>query len=385
MSNRIFLSCLQDLKPHPLPAYDFWRQYLVKGAEEAGLSVIEAPGVDWAAGLLPLEREARRTWLADTWQRTLDFIRREHQRSPIRMFLGYLYPEQVDPAAIGELRRLGIPTVNFFCDNVREFRKVPEVYRGFDLHWVPEYEAMTMYQAAGLAHVHAPMPAWVPPEMRRADHSETEPATFIGSADVLRTALFSEALAGGADFVVRGRGWNGPAPSQSAVTTGSRTSVFINQWRFVRRFGVNGWVRKMQQRLRPLEAGTIPGERVGPTVSGDDYYRITQHAIVALGINRVPTFQRPLSNPLTYSRLRDIEAPMLGACYLTEWTEGLPHLYDLGDEIESYRTADELREKLAFLRRDTEKRQRMRRSAQRRALDRHSVAATLQRLTAALN
>ena len=76
---------------------------------------------------------------------------------------------------------------------------------------------------------------------------------------------------------------------------------------------------------------------------------------------------------------------MLGACYLTEWTEGLAHLYELGDEIESYRTADELREKLALLRRDSAKRQRMRRLAQRRALDRHSVAATLHRLTAALN
>jgi len=59
VSSRIFLSCLQDLKPHPLPAYDFWRQYFSKGAEEAGLSIIEAPRVDWAEGLLPMDRQAR--------------------------------------------------------------------------------------------------------------------------------------------------------------------------------------------------------------------------------------------------------------------------------------------------------------------------------------
>jgi hypothetical protein len=367
-----------------LPACDFWRQYFVKGAEEAGLSIAEAPEVDWAEGLLPLDREERRAWLADTWQKTLDFIRREHARSPIGMFLGYLYPEQVEPAAITELQRLGIPAVNFFCDNVREFRNVPDVYRGFDLHWVPEFEAVRMYQEAGLAHMHAPMPAWVPPEMRRSDHPETEPPTFIGSADVLRRALCSEALAGGADFVVRGRGWTGSS-SNNGHTATRRSGLLANQWRFVRRSGLSAWLRKTQRRLVPPAPNFIPAERVGPTVSGDDYYRITQHAIVTLGINRVPTFQRSLSRPLTYSRLRDIEAPMLGACYLTEWTEGLPHLYDIGEEIESYRTADELREKLALLRRDSAKRQRLRRLGQRRALDRHSVAATLGRLTATLH
>ena len=33
---------------------------------------------------------------------------------------------------------------------------------------------------------------------------------------------------------------------------------------------------------------------------------------------------------------------MLGACYLTEWTAGLEHMYELGKEIETYRTPEEL-------------------------------------------
>ena len=34
---RILLSCLQSLKRRPIPAYDFWRLYLTKGCEEAGI------------------------------------------------------------------------------------------------------------------------------------------------------------------------------------------------------------------------------------------------------------------------------------------------------------------------------------------------------------
>jgi spore maturation protein CgeB len=88
--------------------------------------------------------------------------------------------------------------------------------------------------------------------------------------------------------------------------------------------------------------------------------------------------------PLSYSRLRDIEAPMLGACFLTEWTEGLEHLFELGLEIETYRTPDELVEKLSSLTREPDRRRAMRANAQRRALAHHSVGQSLGKLFGAL-
>jgi hypothetical protein len=84
--------------------------------------------------------------------------------------------------------------------------------------------------------------------------------------------------------------------------------------------------------------------------------------------------------PLRYSRLRDIEAPMLGACYLTEWTEGLDCLFETGPEIETYRTAEELSVKLAELSADPERRRSMRRRAQRHALDKHCVPRSVARI-----
>src|SRR5207247_876218 len=124
------------------------------------------------------------------------------------------YPRQVDVTAIRELQRRGIPCVNFYCDNVREFSKVPAAYQPFALHWVPEFEALPMYRAAALPFVHAPMPCWIPTEFREKPATETEPPTFIGSSDTLRRDLLARALQGGADFFVRGVGWRittGPA------------------------------------------------------------------------------------------------------------------------------------------------------------------------------
>ena len=369
---RILLSCLQSLRRHAIPAYDFWRGYFVRGLQEAGHEVIEMPGIDWAEGLTYLPGAELDAWKARTWEAVHTFVRRETPH----LFLSYLFPRQIDPAAVAELQRIGIPCVNFFCDNVREFRRAPPEFRPFALHWVPEFEALPIYVTAGLAHVHAPMPCWVPPALRRVPTQEREPPTFIGSADPLRRDLLGRALQHGADFVVRGAGWRGngdcaPAPRRAVATRiGSLASL-------ARTEGPGTLIRHVEKRLRPVRPAPLPDDRIGEPPAADDYYRVLREAMVTIGVNRVPTAKASDSRPLVYSRLRDIEAPMLGACHLTEWTRGLEHLYDLGDEIETYRTAEELVAKLAELRRDPDRRQRLRERSQRRALAEHSVKRSI--------
>lgn len=383
---RILLSCMQSLKRHAIPAYSFWENYFKRGIEEAGHQWVEVPGVDWAEGLVYSPGDQLDAWRARTWETVMDFIRREHARQPVHCFLGYLYPKHVEVSAIADLQRMGIPCVNFFCDNVREFRRVPVEYHTFDLHWVPEYSALPMYRAAGLPHLHAPMPCWVPTELRRVPLADTEPPTFIGSADILRRDLLGRALAAGADFIVRGPAWTDESSQSGAVPAPPRSlgHILTNQMALVRDHGLRGLYHKMETRLRPLHPPTVPATRIRPAIFGSEYLRITREAAVTIGVNRVPTARHSNHQPVTYSRLRDIEAPMLGACYLTEWTEGLSQLFDLGEEVESYRTPEELAEKIKRLVRDTPKRLQMRERGQRRALQDHSIARSLHRIAASL-
>jgi hypothetical protein len=311
----------------------------------------------------------------------INFVRREHSAQPINLFLSYLYPKQVDRDAIGELQRLGIPCVNFYCDNVREFRRVPEEYRSFALHWVPEFEALEMYRTAGLSHLYAPMPCWVPPALRTVPLLETAPPTFIGSADVIRRALFGRALALGADFFVRGPGWSGnDQVAQSQVNPKSVIKALANQVDLVRSRGLRSLYFKLLDRALPLKNPEVPASRILPPASDAEYAQVIRQAAITIGVNSVPTTYASNRMPLKYSRLRDIEAPMLGACYLTEWTQGLEHLYEIGAEIEAYRTPEELVAKLGALSRDPVRRRRMRERAQQRALADHSVARTLTRI-----
>lgn len=384
---RIFLACQQAQRRHAVPAYAFWAEYFRGAFAEAGHVCLEAPACDWAEGLLPLEPADAAAWRQRTWESALAYLRREHAREPIDFFLGYLFPQQVEPAALESIRALGIPCVNFFCDNVRELRAVPAAYRGFDLHWVPEHKALPLYRAAGLPHLPAPMPCWVPSARRAATGRETLPVTFVGTRDAQREALFAGAIRLGLAVDLRGVGWEGSAPPPAPAPQSARDprELARRQFAYARQHGWAALWRKLtgSGQPRPVDFDFKPFARPAPV--GDDYWTVLRESTVCIGVNRYPSLRFPFDRPDTYSRLRDLEGPMVGACYLTEWTEGLDELYSLGTEIETYRDAAELTAKAAELHGDAPRRARMRAAAQRRALNHHSIDRTLQRIAARLS
>ena len=375
---RIFLSCQQALRRHEVPAYAFWEYYFKGSFAEAGHEVLEAPGVDWAEGLTALG-DTRAAWLDRTWSSTISYLKREHARRPIDLFLGYLFPDQVDPQAVRQIRDLGIPCVNFFCDNVREFTRIPTAYRDFDLHWVPESEARPMYSAAGLPQLYAPMPMWTSPAMRTVPDTEKAEVLFVGSHDDLRQALLDEAVGLGLSLSLHGSGW---APGTGTASPGriGRAAKLANLVGFLRKEGPRGLVMRETYRRRPRPAFSWTMSHAKPALLGDDYFKATREAQVVLGINRYPSFRHPFSRPGAYSRLRHIEAPMLGACYLTEWAPGLDDLYDIGSEIETYRSASELVEKSSRLVSDPAHRMSLRKAGQKRALADHSIRRSIERV-----
>ncbi len=366
---------------HAVPAHAFWAEYFRGAFAEAGHTGIEEPECDWAAGLVPATAAARADWAERTWSTALATLRREHARDPVDFFLGYLFPQQVLPAAVAEIRALGIPCVNFFCDNVREFRRVPAVYRGFDLHWVPEFKAVALYTHDRLPVLHAPMACWVPPRQRTPAGRETLPVTFVGTRDDERERLFADAIQHGLRVDLRGTGWAAPVDPPGAPPPRAQNPLllFRRQLAFARQHGWKALARKHARSLLPRPPLTFDfTPHVRPAPAGDDYWTSLRESVVCLGVNRYPSMRRAPGHPDTYSRLRDIEAPMTGACYLTEWTEGLDELYVPGVEIETYRDAAELAAKADALAKDAPRRARLRGAGQRRALADHTIARTLE-------
>ncbi|MEO8204536.1 MAG: glycosyltransferase [Chthoniobacterales bacterium] len=384
---RIFLSCLQSLQRYPIPAYSLWYPYFRNGLQEAGHTIIEDDRIDWAKGLVPKTHEEQLAWKAETWTQTVDLIRKEQASGGVDLFLSYLYPQQVDAGAIAEIQKLGVPCVNFFCDNVREFRRLPDEFAPFDLHWVPEFKALPLYKKRGWKSVNAPMPCWVPPARRILSGREIPIVSFIGGRDYLRAGILSRAAASDLPLQIRGPSWVtslNSTPPPVPFKSSSAGERFIAWKDFIAQQGFIAAGRRIFSRFQQEDLSVDFSKFVHPMPDQDDYETIVAESAVSLGINRYPSFRHPLNKPDTYSRLRDIEAPMFGACYLTEWTAGIDQLYDLDNEIATYRDADELVEKARRLLADADQRRRMRKNGQHRALTDHSVGRTLERISQSL-
>jgi hypothetical protein len=376
---RIFLSCQQALKAHAVPAYAFWEFYFRNALKEAGHEIVEAPDVDWAEGLTLLSKRERAAWLGRTWTKAVETVTAEHRSRPIDLFLSYLFPYQVEPAAVRAVRALGIPCVNFFCDNVREFRRVPASFNDFDLHWVPEADARSLYTSARLPFIYAPMPMWVAPEYRKTPTEEIEDVVFIGSHDALREDLLGEAVGLGLPLKLIGAGWQRGIPGVK-MPSRTLTDRIANQGRFLRTEGLLGWVNRATYDRRQIRPTDWIDSHLLPPVYGDAYFEALRTSRVAIGINRYPSFRYSFSNPHRYSRLRDIEAPMLGASFLTEMAPGLGDLYEIGTEIETFQNAADLVEKSKRLLGDPDSRLKLRQRGQRRALADHTIERSLQRI-----
>ncbi len=388
----IFLSILQSPHRHPIPSYDFWWPYFKKGIEESTHSWVEGKGLDWAGGLLYGVDDPRlETWRQQTWSRAIDEIANCHRQRSIDLFLSYLYPKQVSPEAVAQIQAMGIPCINFFCDNIREYHTIPDEFSVFDLNWVPEKAALTLYEQRGFPHIHLPMPMWVEPKLRTVSEKENYGVTFIGSKDAQREALFAEAIRLGADIELRGKGWGGSEAETEAEENISKAStqsiaqrplpiLLKRQYQFIQEQGVTAFWRKMTARLRKPQPDAIFEPFIQPAPSNAEYINMCQQCRIFLGVTRYPSFRYPFSKPNTYARLREIEAPMLGACYLTEWAEELEDLYEIGQEIETYRDAEEMVEKIKRLEADPALRRQLRISGQKRALNEHNIGHSLEKI-----
>lgn len=375
----IFLSFLQSAVKHPIPAYNFWEFYIKNGIREAGHTFSECPGVDWALGLVPQSKADHLKWKEHAWTKTTEWLK----DNPADLFLSYLNPAQVDITAVKQIKKMGIPCVNFYCDNVREFRNAPAEFSVFDLNWVPEYKAVKLYQKAGYNYINLPMPIWVDPSLRTAVAENNKQITFIGSKDIQRQLFFEDIISKQPDFplAIYGKGWQGEnfEPVLPAADY-SFTNKMAYQFKFIKQHGMLPYLRKLKQRNVPAEISPALKTKVSGTISFEQYNQLTSSSMITVGVNRYPSYNFPLHHPGTYSRLRDIEAPMLGACYLTEYTDGLENLYDLDNEIAVYRDVDSFIAKADLLQHDKKLRKKLKVNGQKRALHDHSIAQSLNKI-----
>lgn len=371
-----------------------WSGNFYPALEQIGCEVVESQVDLFAAGLLayipdrftPEELALR----ADVTQRILDEVRRAHSERPIDLFLSYFYNAHFDPAAFFEIRRLGIPSVNFFCNSIHQFPLVAQVAAAADFAWHAERDARASYLRAGARPIWVQMaadPAFYKPVP--VPHRELN-ACFVGQRYADRDRWIAALIEANIPVAVYGSGWGPADPSIMAKQAGAlsgvsvilgRRSIAAGTFRSylevilqnVRASGCAAGLRRTwfqwqyrteTRRLDGILAAAARGHAAGIAKT------FSSHEVV-LNFSNVWEDGRPGSRLIPHVRLRDFEAPMCRSCYLTGHTDEIAEFYEIGKEIETYRTREELVDKTRFYLSNPDAAERLREAGYRRALRDH--------------
>lgn len=306
-------------------------------------------------------------------ERLLEQIEVTHSAKPIDLFFSYFYSAFCRPEVIAEIRRMGIITINWYCNGSYQFHLVQDIAPAFDYCLVPEKFRLDDYRRIGANPIYF-QEAANPNFYRPYPLPRTYDVTFVGQNYGERPTYIRYLLDRGIDVRVWGIGWQ-PALSTddpaSAQTWPRRLRRNITQYR------VYSALRRLKRMLKPpggVDAPgvvSLPAHVTGPALSDDAMIHLYSQSKVSLGFSTCGDTHLA-SQRITQVRLRDFEAPMSGAFYMVENMDEIHEFFEPGKEIICYEGKEDLADKVRYYLAHEVERERIRLEGHRRALAEHT-------------
>jgi spore maturation protein CgeB len=279
-------------------------------------------------------------------------IQKAHALRPIDVLFTYFYNACVLPAAIRQIRSLGIVTVNWFCNASFQFHLVSEIAPEYDFCLVPEKFRLEDYRRIKANPIYC-QEAANPEIYHPYPRSERYDVGFIGQAYGERPSLIRSLLDGKVKVHVWGTGWE--------------------------------YYRKRRPSLNPMRWGKadgapkIPAHFIRGVLSDEDLVRTFSRTKINLGFASCWTDDTSAER-ITQIRLRDFEIPMSGGFYVTEYQEEIEAFYEIDREIVCYRSKEELLDKIRFYLHSPARRIQIREAGRRRCLSEHTWAKRFEKV-----
>ncbi len=373
-----------------------WHRNLGDSLEEMGHTVLIPQGIPLLAALHQANdlmwNKAQREELSE--KILLDFKKQLQANKHIDLFIAYLFPQQFSPHLFTEIANLGIPTVYFFCDNFQYRDILAADYAKYPtLNWVPEIDAIPFFKASKSNYIWLPMAA-NPHLCKPIKKEEHVDISFVGAKLAYRRDLLSILLHQEFSFRVYGQGWAAPQIGNHVSPLDTATYSHDNMFRLqsylkFKWLGLQNRISKpyIQKNMQLFSNLGIEYEKDFQQIASQEYYELTDiyaHSKISIGINdQIDVLNK---NPIViYSKLRDFETTMSGACVLTQGTSEQPHLFEIGTDIEVYHTKEELLEKTRYLLKSPAKRLAMRAKAREKSLNSHTWQHRFEKLFNYLN
>ena len=204
-----------------------WTRNFYPALAELGHEVVESqtdldPGsrfMDVSGGFTRQENSVRE----ELTNRIVAELKLAHEQKPIGLFLSYFYNSHFHPDGFDEIRRMGIPSVNFYCNSIYQFELTEQIAAKVDFAWHAEKHARGSYLAVGAR------PVWVqmgadPVVYRPHEVGRSGQVCFVGRRYADRDRCAAAVIEAGIPFDLFGDGWGRQRTSRLLrMTTGDTT------------------------------------------------------------------------------------------------------------------------------------------------------------------
>ena len=389
---RIFVAVRHAQDPSTFHS-KLWSQNFYPALRELGHEIVESD-VDLepasrfmqiGSDFTPEEREMR----ARLTGKIVDEVQAAHQDKPVDLFLSYFYNAHFEPTGFDRIHDLGIPTINFYCNSIYQFDLVDQVAPAATWAWHAERPAREKYERIGANPVWVQMGANPDVYYPIDEIDRRRSACFVGRRYADRDRMVAAIVREDLPIDVYGSGWEMSSNEKSSSRGDGRETSHLGRpvhskgsleaYRKVIRNhideygllkGLHRTYRQWQYRRQTRKLDLL----IQPVVQGyaDDITETFNAYEVVLNFSNVWSDGRAGSELIPHVRMRDFEGPMCGACYLTGHTEEITEFYEVGTEIDTYRSTAELTDKIAYYLDHQAEAERMRRAGYQRAVEDHT-------------
>lgn len=315
-------------------------------------------------------------------QKLCDLFRREHKARPYDLFFSYLTDGMIDYDVIDGIRKMGVPTCNFSCNNTHQFHLVENISSHFDYNLHAEKDAREKFLAIGANALWWPM-ASNPKYFKPMKEPRTIEASFVGANYALRARYVSYLLENGVDVHVYGPGWLWGTTSAWRGLAKRLKYVLLAASALTppKQYSASAYLSDHDFRRRL--AAMFP-QNVHATIPDEELIALYSRSSVSLGFLEVYDRHDPSRAVSRHLHLREFEAPMCGALYCTGFSDELAEMFEPDEEVVVYRNQYELLEKVRFYRANPEQAELIRQRGRARALREHTYHHRYEKLFKAL-
>lgn len=277
-----------------------------------------------------------------------DTFKNNHEKQPFDLCLLYICDGFVDVEVLTRIRACGVPILNYSCNNIHQFHLVKKISTVVDCSIYAELHAGEKFAELGVAAVQMQMAA-NPDFYRHYEIDYLYGASFVGQRYADRGELVAYLISAGIDAHAFGPRWLIDGEQVGNVSVKDRMDKILS---IVRNHGLEYAVsylyNKICKRANDREQDAVLAGHVGGILDDDSMVRLFSESRINLGFATVYSGGREGGEELYHLRLRDFEIPMSGGFYLTRYTEELEDYFEVGKEIECYRTTEELLDKCRY-------------------------------------